>query len=114
MMLMIDGYQNNNVIVIQTFVAGVDIENLLISVTCKTVTINGERRTRQDLAENVKNNTEDYIEQELSWGTFSRTITLPSEIEINQVESNIDHGLLTIKLPIINKNRSKIIKIKTI
>ena len=106
LMLMVNGYYEKDIIVIQTFVAGVDVENILISVTCKTITIKGERIE--------KKNSEEYLCKELYWGKFSRIITLPEEIEINQVEISEHYGLLTIKLPIINKNRSKLVRVKAI
>jgi HSP20 family molecular chaperone IbpA len=122
LMLMIDGYRLHDVIFLKAFIAGVDVENLSISVTCNTVSIKGERPDRsrgssilinQNRDENNING-ENYSEQELCWGKFSRTIELPNEIEINKVEVSEYKGMLTIKLPVINKNRTKIIKMRTI
>lgn len=104
-MLLVDGYQKDNYIIIETFIAGVNIENLSISVTCNTAIIKGERKL-----ENYKRN---YLCQELYWGKFSRTVELPQEVEINKAEVIEHNGLIIIKLPIINKNRAKAIKIKT-
>ena len=106
--LLFDGYREGNIITIQTFVAGADIENLLISATCQIVTITGERKIEKRIYEN------NYDEQELYWGKFSRSIELPAEIEIDHVSVSEDHGLITIQLPVLNKNRSHPIKIKSI
>ncbi|KKT19002.1 MAG: Protein containing Heat shock protein Hsp20 protein, partial [Candidatus Nomurabacteria bacterium GW2011_GWB1_43_7] len=87
------------------------IENLLISVNYNKVEIKGERRKPEVLSREGKNN---YDEQELYWGKFSRSIELPAEIEIDHVSVSEDHGLITIQLPVLNKNRSHPIKIKSI
>ena len=107
-MLMIDGYTEKDFIILQAFVAGVDVENLSIIITCDSVTIKGERATEKNL------NRKNLEQEELYWGRFSRTIKLPKEIEINQTDVKEYHGLLTVKLPIIDKERSRMIKVKTI
>ena len=109
--LLLDGYREGNIITIQTFVAGADIENLLISVNYNKVEIKGERRKPEILSREGKNN---YDAQELYWGKFSRSIDLPAEIEIDRVSVSEDHGLVTIQLPVLNKTRSKLLKIKSI
>jgi hypothetical protein len=63
--------------------------------------------------ENQSINKENYFVQELYWGTFSRTISLPEEVDPEQAEAIEKHGLLIIKLPITEKI-SKFSKIKTI
>lgn len=111
MMLMVDGYREKDFLFVQAFVAGVDIENLSVSVTCKTVTIKGERKSfYKDYEFNSYGGVASVAE--LYWGKFSRIITLSFEVEINKIEASEYHGLLTIKLPIMNKNRSKTIKVR--
>lgn len=108
MHLLIDGYHQNNQIILKCFVAGAIIENILIYATTDTITISGTRLK--------ENNTEEkkYTTGEISWGKFSRTITLPKEININKIETIEYRGMLTIKLPIINKSYKEKIKIKSI
>jgi HSP20 family protein len=50
----------------------------------------------------------------LYWGSFSRSILLPNEIEIENVEAVEKHGLLIIRLPKIDKARQAKIKVKSI
>ena len=56
---------------------------------------------------------ENYSNQELAWGRFSRIINLPFEVDIDRVETNFIHGLLSIQLFIIDKTRTKIVKVKS-
>lgn len=105
--LTIDMYENDRQIIIKSIVAGVRPEDLDISITREMVTITGKRegdRTVQD---------DNYFHQELYWGSFSRTILLPQEIDTEEVEAVEKHGLLIIKLPKINKNRQTKIRVKS-
>ena len=106
--LTVDVYQTNDAIVIQTMVAGVDASDLSVSVTREMVTIKGKREAPKNVAPG------NYFYQELFWGAFSRTILLPAEVETEDVEATERHGLLTIKLPKIDKGRIQNIKIKSL
>jgi HSP20 family molecular chaperone IbpA len=106
--LTIDAYETDKDIILESMVAGVSIENLSISITLSEVIISGKRL----IPENISHL--DYVIQEIYWGAFSRTIPLPSEIDIDEAQASIEHGLLKIKLPKINKLRTRIIKIKSL
>jgi len=106
--LAVDVYQTNDSIVIQAMVAGVSSDELSVSVTREMVTIKGKREAPKNIS------TENYFYQELYWGAFSRTILLPAEVETEEVEATEKHGLLTIKLPKIDKERKQTIKIKSL
>jgi HSP20 family protein len=57
------------------------------------VTIRGKRE------ENQSAQGDDYFIRELYWGTFSRTISLPQEVEVEEAEASEKNGLITIRLP---------------
>lgn len=105
--LAIDMYQTNSDIIIKTMVAGVRPEDLDISITRDMVTIRGRRNESSEVEES------DIFHKELYWGAFSRTIVLPAEIEIEEAEAKETHGLLTLTLPKIDKNRQSKLKVKT-
>lgn len=105
--LTVDVYQNSDEIIIKALVAGVRPENLDVSITRDMVTIKGKR-------EEAKQVTEDnYFYKELYWGSFSRTILLPQEIEVDESTASEKHGLLTLVMPKINKEKQTKLKIKT-
>ncbi len=113
--LLIDAYCENNIITLKTFIAGLNPEKLIISTRCNSLTIEGERvHSFKDSSFNNKNNDSENIQQELYWGKFSRSISLPYEVEINLGEATEYHGLIIIKIPVINKDRLKVLKLKTI
>ena len=76
--LTVDVYQNTNEIVIKALVAGVRPEDLDVSITRDMVTIKGKREEAKQITE------DNYFYKELYWGTFSRTILLPSEVEVEE------------------------------
>jgi HSP20 family protein len=106
--LAIDMYQTPNEIVVKTMIAGVKQEDLDVSITRDLVTIRGKRDETNDTAGN------DYFHKELYWGTFSRTIILPQEIDVDESEAINKNGLLTIRMPKIDKNRQAKLKIKSV
>jgi len=106
--LTVDLYQTQSEIIIQTMIAGVHPDNLSINITRDTITIRGKREENQSI------NKENYFVQELYWGTFSRTISLPEEVNPEEAEAIEKHGLLIIKLPKIDKNKETKLKVKSI
>jgi HSP20 family molecular chaperone IbpA len=106
--LAVDVYQTPADIIVQTFVAGVSPNDLEINITRDMITIRGKR------AESAKVQAGDFFSQELYWGAFSRTVSLPQEIEPDEAEAIERHGLLTIRLPKIDKNKKSNLKVKSV
>lgn len=106
--LTVDVYQTPSDIIVQTMVAGVQPEHLSITITRDMITIKGKRE------ENKSIDKENYFVQELYWGSFIRTISLPEEVDPEEAEAVEKHGLLIIKLPKLDKNRETKLKIKSI
>ena len=104
--LNVDVYQNQNEIIIKTMVAGVKPEDLDVSISRDMVTLKGKRENERTVAD------DDYFHKELYWGTFSRTIVLPQEIDVDAAEAIEKHGLLIIRLPKLDKNRSTLLKVR--
>ncbi|MFZ2149928.1 MAG: Hsp20/alpha crystallin family protein [Minisyncoccia bacterium] len=106
--LTVDVYQTPTDIVIQTMVAGVKPEDLEISIARDVITIRGKREESRTIDE------DNYFTQELYWGKFSRTISLPAEVEPEEVEATEKHGLLTIKVKKVDKEKKNNIRVKSI
>jgi HSP20 family protein len=104
--LPIDMYRTADSIVIRALVAGIHPEDLEVAITRDMVTIRGTREEDQEAPD------EDYHFRELFWGGFSRTIVLPEEIVIDEAEAKEKHGLLTIILPKVDKDRSTKLKVR--
>jgi len=104
--LTVDVYQTKDEIVVQSTLAGVKDEDLEINVTNESVTIRGKREKMEQVTE------KDYFYQECFWGRFSRSIILPQEIDPEKSHATIKGGILTIRMPKLNRQRTKKLKVK--
>lgn len=99
--LTIDVYQTNGEIVIQSAVAGIRPENLDILIENDIVTITGNR---EKVAEKEDVN---YFYQECYWGRFSRKVILPAEVNGARAEATMKQGVLTIRIPKIERDKKQ-------
>lgn len=105
--LPVDMYQTDDSIVIRALVAGVSPNDLDIAITRDMVTIRGVREEVQEAHDS------NYYHRELFWGSFTRTILLPEEVLIDEADAQEKHGLLEIRLPKLDKNRSTQLRVKS-
>ncbi|MBI2676365.1 MAG: Hsp20/alpha crystallin family protein [Candidatus Yanofskybacteria bacterium] len=95
--LTVDVYQNEDEIIIQSTIGGIDGKDMDISIAKDMVTIKGSRTKTEKIKQS------DYFHQELYWGSFSRSIILPVDIDVDKARASIKNGLLTIRLPILRR-----------
>lgn len=105
--LAVDVYQTPEYVVVKALVAGVLPQNIDISVSREMLTIEGSREDEHEVE------GEDYFQHELYWGSFSRTILLPAEVDVDMAEASERHGILIIRLPKINKSKQTKLKVRT-
>ncbi len=106
--LAVDVYEDTTHIYVQAMIAGVEPDNVDVSITREMVTLRGKRINPTNIQD------ENYYHKELYWGGFSRKILLPEEIDPERSEAIEKHGLLTLKLPKLNKKRSQKLEVKSI
>lgn len=106
--LAVDVYQTPTDIVVQTMVAGVRPEDLELTIARDMITIRGKREEFRTVDE------ENYFAKELYWGRFSRSILLPQEVEPEQVEATEKHGLLTVRLQKVDKEKKNSVKVRSV
>lgn len=106
--LSVDVYQTDKELIIEAMVAGVKPEDLQVSITRDLVTISGKREANKSVTR------DDYYYQELYWGTFSRSIMLPHEIDIDAAEAIEKHGMLIIRMPKTDKSKQAKLRVKSI
>lgn len=105
--LAIDVVNTPSEILIRTMIAGVKPQDLDIQISRDMVTINGSREEEIEVSES------DYYHRELFWGSFSRNILLPEEIDVDAAEAKERHGLLELHLPKLDKNRKTKLSVKS-
>jgi HSP20 family protein len=104
--LTVDVYQDGDDIVVQSAVAGVNPDELEINITNESVTIRGKREKTEKVEE------KDYFYQECFWGKFSRSIILPQEVDPEKSTANLKNGVLTIRMPKLDRKKAKKLKVK--
>ncbi|KKT81564.1 MAG: hypothetical protein A3B99_02755 [Candidatus Yanofskybacteria bacterium RIFCSPHIGHO2_02_FULL_44_12b] len=97
--LTVDIFQTDKEIVIQSTIAGVDPNNIDISITKSRVTIRGHRESSEKI------DSSDFYHQEIYWGSFSRSIILPVDIDPDRSRASMKNGILTVRLPKLTGKR---------
>lgn len=104
--LIVDVYQTDSEIVVQSPIGGVKQEDLDISIEDDMLEIKGLRQ------EPDKQKNKEYLLQECWWGPFSRKIILPEEVDSKKIYASIQEGILIIRIPKAKKEKAKKKKIK--
>jgi HSP20 family protein len=105
--LTVDVYQTDDDIVVRSTIAGARIEDIDIQVTQDMVTIKGHRKPEEHIS------PEGFFHRELYWGAFSRAVILPVDIDSEGAKASYKNGILTIRLPKLDKIKTKKLKIST-
>jgi len=98
--------EKGKTLIISADLPGVKEEDLSIEVGDEMVTLAGERKTEEKIED------EDFYRQEVSYGSFSRTIPLPSVVDKNKAVAELRNGTLTITIPKKAKIVPKVTKVK--
>ena len=104
--LTVDVFQDENNIFVQSTVAGINPDDLEINITSESVAIKGRRERSEKVEE------KDYFYQECFWGSFSRSIILPQEVDPEKSVANLKNGVLTIKMPKLDRKKAKKVKVR--
>ncbi len=104
--LAIDVYQTEEFLVLQSAIAGVRPEILDIVIEGDMVSIKGSREKPEEKAER------NYFYQECFWGPFSRQIILSVEVDPARAEALLKEGILTIRLPRIERDKKRKLVVK--
>ncbi len=103
--LAVDVYSTEDHIVIQAPLAGVKKEDLEIVTEKDMVIIKGNRERPQE------EGVEKFYAEECFYGRFQREVILPEETDPSRIEANIEHGILTVKAPKIEREKKRKIEV---
>jgi len=102
----VDMYDKKDEIVVKAEIPGVEKENVRISLSDNMLTIKGETKKEEEVKE------EDYYYSERSYGSFARTLSLPSKVKSDKIKASFKNGILEIHLPKAEEAKPKEIKIE--
>lgn len=89
----LDVFEKEDKFVVKAELPGMKEDDIDVSVVGDTLSIKGEKKTETEVKE------EDYYRCERSYGTFYRSIPIPSNVDANKIEASFDDGVLEVALP---------------
>lgn len=96
--LLVDMYETDDTIVVRSFIAGVEPDNIEISMHQDILTIRGTRHDAEEIHDDR------FYHRECHWGTFSRAVIIPKTIDPTRIRALFKNGVVTILLPTIHTN----------
>jgi len=103
----VDLYQTDNEVVVKASLPGIKADEVQINVTGEVLTIKGETKQKEEVAEKA------YHIREQRFGSFERSIILPTDVIADKAKADFENGVLTITLPKAEEVKPKSITIKT-
>jgi len=104
--LALDVYETDKHIIIKSTIAGARPEDLDITLDNDMLTIRGQRHDETEEADR------DYLYKECYWGSFSRSVILPVEVDNRHIDAVLENGVLTVTLKKIKKASRVGVKVK--
>jgi HSP20 family protein len=89
----VDIYETENELILSAEVPGIEEKDIEIKVEDSTLTIRGERKFEKETKE------ENYHRIERSYGSFSRSFTLPNYVDQDKIQAEHENGVLKITMP---------------
>ena len=89
----VDVTEDNDNLYVTAEVPGIDKKDVKVSVVGDVLTISGEKKTEQ------RDEKKNYYRVERNYGSFSRSFTLPAEVNVNNIAAEYKDGVLHVTLP---------------
>jgi len=89
----IDVFEKDDRFVVKAELPGMEEKDIDVSVVGNRLIIKGERKAESEVEK------EDYYYSERSYGSFSRSIDIPSDVDAKKIEANYEDGVLEVTLP---------------
>jgi HSP20 family protein len=102
----IDLYQTQEEVIVKASLPGFKPDQVQVNVTGDVLTLKGEARDEQETEEKA------YHIRERRWGSFERSVMLPSGVAADKAKADFENGILTVSLPKADEARPKTITVK--
>lgn len=103
--LAVDVYETNETLVVKARTAGVNKEDLDVSISDGILTVSGTLSSGDDTG------ATNWHIQECYWGEFSRTVALPVPVREDEAQASLKDGVLSITFPKIQQEQAKKIQV---
>jgi HSP20 family protein len=102
----LDVFEEKEDIVVKADLPGMNKDEIEVTVAGDVVTIKGEKKKEEEVKE------KDYYRRERSYGSFVRSVELPSEVKSDQIKASFKDGVLEIRMPKTEEAKKKSVSIK--
>jgi HSP20 family protein len=102
----VDLYVDKDEVVIKAELPGMEKDDIEVNLSDHTINLKGEKKRKEEVKE------ENYYCAERTYGSFSRTMELPWDLQGEKVKASFTNGVLEIRLPIAESAKAKSIKVK--
>jgi HSP20 family protein len=96
-----DIFEENGNVVVKAELPGMKKEDIEVTVTDHTMRISGEKKREEKIEK------KNYYWEERSYGSFARSVQLPSEVQTDKVEAKFKDGILEVRIPKTEEAKSK-------
>jgi HSP20 family protein len=97
---------NGNTILLRVQLPGIDVKDLDVQVNRETVSITAERRNANPSEQ------DEFYRSEFRYGVYKRTVTLPVEVQPDQVNADYKDGILHLTLPKVEQVKNEFVKVR--
>jgi HSP20 family protein len=101
----VDIYETENELVIKADLPDINEKDLDVRVENNMLTIRGERKFEQ------KVNEDSYLRIERTYGSFSRSFSLPNTVNTESIHAEYKNGVLTVQLPKRAESKPRQVKV---
>lgn len=101
-----DVYQTKDDVVVETPVAGIDPANVSVSIENDVLTVEGKSEQKSEVDE------KNYYRKEVRYGSFHRSIALPTAVNGDKAKATYDQGVLKIVIPKEERAKPKTVKVE--
>jgi HSP20 family protein len=102
----IDMYQTDDEVVVKAALPGFKADEVQINVTGDVLTIRGEMKQEEEKKDRA------WHIREQRWGSFERSVALPTAVTSDKANADFENGILTITLPKAEEVKPKTITVK--
>ena len=102
----IDMYQTDDDVVVKAAIPGFKADEVQINVTGDVLTLRGETKHEEETKDKA------WHIREQRWGSFERSITLPTDVKADKASADFENGILTVTLPKAEEVKPKTITVK--
>lgn len=101
----VDIQETENELVLKADLPGIEEKDIDVRIENNTLTIRGERKFEKQV------NEDNYLRVERSYGSFSRSFSLPNTINTEAIKAEYKNGVLTVQMPKRAESKPKQVKV---